>query len=355
MTTFDNRDILSLAGKILERLGDKSLDLPKESLEKVLRNLNTVLDTLNESPTAVPKITAVEPNEESCSQTESTPIAVPDDPQEELVQDASCNGIPESKDNAFSSELLRHIDDIRSGRTPPKAISNRLEGYIASGDVNRCIGHLVNEDLWNGNLGWKPTADFFAGISYIWTHAQDIFQPFDKFREISEATEKWNQQYFDTQRNYLRHNFSLERLCHLVMVYDYLHGKKANNTAHSSALRSKITVVTEKKSPFPADSANVSTTSTRLQSHRIWFFICIGGFVLLVILVMVVLSMHKPTPNEGGEGISSTLSNTPQKQPSTTTPAKEERMEIGGRKKPPAEGGKSTATAPAKENGSEKK
>ena len=35
MTTFDNRDVISLAGKILERLGDKSSNLPKESLEKI--------------------------------------------------------------------------------------------------------------------------------------------------------------------------------------------------------------------------------------------------------------------------------------------------------------------------------
>ena len=351
MTTFDNRDVLSIVGKILERLGDKSLDLTEEAKEKVLQNLNTVLDSLNESSVVVPQPASVEQPGEPCRRTEPTPIAVKDDPHTKNTPEAPRNEIPETSSNAFSSVLLQHIEDIRSGRIPPKAISDRLAGYISSGDVNHCIGHLVNEDLWNGNLGWKPAVDFYAGISYIWTHAKNIFQPFDTFREISEAKAEWNQKYFDTQRNYLRHNFSLERLCHLVMVYDYLHGKQANTV--SSAPR-KITVVTEKKPPFGPDSANVSMTSTRLQSHKKWFSICLGRFILVIQRPIVVLSMRKPKSDEGVEGTSSLQPNTTQKQP-TTTPAKEERMDIGGRKKQtPAEEEK-TSPAPAKENGSAKK
>lgn len=352
MNTSDNREILSITGKILERLGDKYLDLTEEAKKKVLQNLNTVLDILNESSAVVSQPASVEQPDEPCRRTEPTPIAVTEDLHTKTTPEASRNGIPETSSNAFSSDLLQHIDDIRSGKIPPKAISDRLAGYISSGDVNRCIGHLVNEDLWNGNLGWKPAVDFYAGISYIWTHAKDIFQPFDKFREISETKAKWNQQYFDTQRNYLRHNFSLERLCHLVMVYDFLHGKKA--TAAYSPASGKITVVTGKKSPFAADSANVSMTSTRLQSHKKSFFVFLGGSILVILLAIVVLSIRKSKTDEVVEGTPSTQSNTTQKQPATT-PAKEERMDIGGRKKQtPAEEGK-TSSAPAKENGSAKK
>ena len=35
MNTFDYREILSIAGKILERLGDKSVDLTEEAKKKV--------------------------------------------------------------------------------------------------------------------------------------------------------------------------------------------------------------------------------------------------------------------------------------------------------------------------------
>ena len=354
MTTFDNRDVLSLAGKILERLGDKSLDLPEESKEKVLQNLNAVLDTLNESSVGVPQSASVEQSGESYHPTEPTPIAVTGDPNTKTPQDASRNGIPETGNNAFSSELLQHIDDIRSGRIPPKAISNRLEGYIVSGNVNRCIGHLANEDLWNGTLGWKSATDFYAGISYIWTHAKDILEPFDTFREISETKAKWNQQYFDTQRNYLRHNFSLERLCHLVMVYDYLHGRDALRAPKPETCP-PTTGDPEKKPPFGPDSRDDTTKSTRSQSQKNWFFICIGGSVLLVILLVIVaLSMRKSKTDEVVEGTSSTQSDTTKKRPATTL-AKEERMDIGGRKKQTtAEEGKAI-TAPAKENGSEKK
>ena len=262
MATFDNHDTVAIAGKILERLGDNSLELPPESHARILHDLNDVLNVLIEAPSAASQSPsfASEKNDEEVSPASSftTPV-LHDAPSLEPPH------VVTSDNNAFSKELLQHIDDVRSGRIDPRAISDNLRSDVEKHEINRCRGDLANEDLWNGSMGWRSAADFYAAISYIWINAREVFTNFDDFREIIENKEKWNQTYFETQRNYLRHNFSLERLCHLVMVYDYLHGRKAR-IAPTHVIRTGITILPEKKPPLDNDSARANTSSTCLQS-----------------------------------------------------------------------------------------
>ena len=268
MATFDNHDAVAIAGKILERLGDKSLELPPESRAKILHDLNDALNVLIEDPSASQSASfAPEKNDEEVSSASSfTTFASHEASSPKPSQVATPDG-----NNSFSKDLLQHIDDVRFGRIEPRAISDNLRSDVERHEINRCRGDLANEDLWNGSMGWRSAADFYAAISYIWINAREVFTNFDDFREIIENKGKWNQTYFETQRNYLRHNFSLERLCHLVMVYDYLHGRKAR-IAPTPVISTKITIVPEKKHPFGNDSASANTSSTSLQSRIRWIF-----------------------------------------------------------------------------------
>lgn len=271
MATFDNHDAVAIAGKILERLGDKSLELPPESHATILHDLNDALNVLIEEPSASQSASfAPEKNDEEMSSASSFTTFTSHEassPKPFLVATPDGN-------NAFSKDLLQHIDDVRFGRIEPRAISDNLRSDVERHEINRCRGDLANEDLWNGSMGWRSAADFYAAISYIWINAREVFTNFDDFREIIENKGKWNQTYFEIQRNYLRHNFSLERLCHLVMVYDYLHGSKAR-IAPTPVIRTKITIVPEKRHPFGNDSASANTSSTSLQNRMRWIFIAV--------------------------------------------------------------------------------
>ena len=348
MATFDNHDAVAIAGKILERLGDKSLELSAESRAKILQDLNDALNVLIEAPSE-PASFAPENNDEEVSPMSSF---TPPIPQDAPSAESSQTTVPDDN-SAFSKELLQHIDDVRSGRIEPRAISDNLKSDVARHEINRCRGDIANEGLWNGNMGWRSAADFYAAISYIWVNAREVFTKFDDFREIIEDRSKWNQTYFETQRNYLRHNFSLERLCHLVMVYDYLHGREVH-IAPPPVTRPKITVVPEKKHPFGNDSASTNTSSTSLRSHKNWMFLCIGGvvFVLVALIAAFFLLRNKSHLDSGTED--NVQQQSQQAQQSSAPASSQDRMPIGGRNKS-ATGGVKDNPAPAKETGSEKK
>lgn len=357
MATFDNHDAVAIAGKILERLGDKSLELSPEARAKILQDLNDVLNVLIEDPsekTSQPASFAPENNDEEVSPASSI---TPPIPQDAPSSESSQTTAPDDN-SAFSKELLQHIDDVRSGRIEPRAISDNLKSDVERHEINRCRGDLANEGLWNGNMGWRSAADFYAAISYIWVNAREVFTKFDDFREIIEDKGKWDQTYFETQRNYLRHNFSLERLCHLVMVYDYLHGREAR-MAPTPATRTKIIVVPEKKHPFGNDSASANTSSTSLQgpkkpSHKNRMFLCIGGvvFVLVALIAAFFLLRDKSHLDSGTED--NVQQQSKQTQQSSAPASSQDRMQIGGRDKP-ATGSVKDRPAPVKETGSEKK
>jgi hypothetical protein len=106
------------------------------------------------------------------------------------------------------------------GRPPAESFRRIIENK----DKTRCIGAIAFEDLWTGADGWKSPDALWDMTIYVWRLVPEFFAAYDPDRTIEEDSSKWTQQYFDEQRNFLRHNFCLERLCHLVMVHEYLHG-----------------------------------------------------------------------------------------------------------------------------------
>lgn len=105
-----------------------------------------------------------------------------------------------------------------------RPLSESFRRTIENKDKTRCIGAIAFEDLWTGENGWKSPDALWDMTIYVWRLVPEFFAAYDPDRTIKEDSSKWTQQYFDEQRNFLRHNFCLERLCHLVMVHEYLHG-----------------------------------------------------------------------------------------------------------------------------------
>lgn len=126
-----------------------------------------------------------------------------------------------------SMSLSEVVNEIQSTTCSGRPLSERFRVEVEQHDRTRCIASIVFEDLWNGFDGWKPPSDFWGMVIFVWRNAPDFFEDYDSDREIIEESTKWTQHYFDEQRNFLRHNFCLKRLCHLVMVYEYLHGAEA--------------------------------------------------------------------------------------------------------------------------------
>ena len=130
---------------------------------------------------------------------------------------------------AFSGgSLAGCVEKIKNATIPGRPLSDEFRRDVENHDKTRCVGSLVFEDLWNGFGGWKSPDSFWNLVIFLWKNAPGFFdERYDPERPISENPALWTQRYFDDQRNYLRHNFCIERLCHLVMVYEYLHGAEA--------------------------------------------------------------------------------------------------------------------------------
>lgn len=170
--------------------------------------------------------------------------------------------------------LSEVVNEIQSTTCSGRPLSERFRVEVEQHDRTRCIASIVFEDLWNGFDGWKPSSVFWEMVVFVWRKAPNFFEDYDPDREIIEESTKWTQRYFDEQRNFLRHNFCLKRLCHLVMVYEYLHGAEA-------------TV----KKPSPASFTPTNTnryvyenTPRSSRANR-------GIFFCLAIVVCVVLSV----------------------------------------------------------------
>jgi len=124
--------------------------------------------------------------------------------------------------------LSECVERIKQSTSLGHPLSERFSREVKERDRARCVGSIAFEDLWNGYGGWKSPEVLWDMVIYVWRNAPDLFDTqYDSEREIIEDSSAWTQGYFDDQRNYLRHNFCLKRLCHLVMVYEYLHGAKA--------------------------------------------------------------------------------------------------------------------------------
>lgn len=115
--------------------------------------------------------------------------------------------------------LAEVVEEIKTTPRPEKSISERLREAVAQHDQTQCIVAIVDEieRLRDRKVSANTILDT---VSFVWRNAPDFFEAYDPDRKIEEDKSAWTQDYFDEQLRYLRRNFCLERLCHLVMVCD---------------------------------------------------------------------------------------------------------------------------------------
>lgn len=175
------------------------------------------------------------------------------------------------------SDLTTVVEGITSTTSLGRPLSERFGGLVAQHDRSRCIAAIVFEDIWNGAAGWKPPKVLWDMVVYVWRNAPDLFGDYDSDLEIKEARSEWTQRYFDDQRNSLRFNFCLRRLCHLVMVYEHLHGDKAQ-VRHEEPRRSAQSVA-----PQPC-----ATTNSSRMGRSSWR----GAMVIVPVILLLGTSMY---------------------------------------------------------------
>lgn len=189
----------------------------------------------------------------------------------------SRGGADSNINSGISTDLSTVVEGVKSTTSLGQPLSERFRGLVAQHDKTRCIAAIVFEDIWNGSAGWKPPKVLWDMVVYVWRNAPDFFGDYDPDLEIKECSSEWTQRYFDDQRNSLRFNFCLRRLCHLVMVYEHLHGAKAR-VHHEEARRPAKNDV-----PQPC----VTTTSSRI-GHSSWR----GAMVIVPVILLLGTSMY---------------------------------------------------------------
>ena len=202
------------------------------------------------------------------------------DPRHNQSAGEQMKGEDAARSLAFSGgSLTGCVEKIKNATIPGRPLSDEFRRDVENHDKTRCVGSLVFEDLWNGFGGWKSPDSFWNLVIYLWKNAPGFFdERYDPERPISENPAVWTQRYFDDQRNYLRHNFCIERLCHLVMVYEYLHGDEAKKRRE------------ERRRPMPEVVVqSPSAVNPQRSGRSVWRVMTIIAPVILLLGATVYL------------------------------------------------------------------
>ncbi|NMA19457.1 MAG: hypothetical protein GX927_02660 [Lentisphaerae bacterium] len=204
-------DIKARINKLAEKISSSEL-LPaqKEKIISLLGKIEDIMATYNEGFN-----TPVQP----MSQTETTThVAEPGGNADASPVDAG----------VAPTELDVFIEKVKHGDYQCTYINSSLAEEAKNKDRNRCKGRMTSEVLWRNEYDQHiSTEKLWETASALWNDFPEIFEPFDQDREIDSNSDRWSVEYLDKQRNYLRYNFSLERLCHLILIYDKLYGNRA--------------------------------------------------------------------------------------------------------------------------------
>lgn len=211
-----------------------------------------------------------------------------EDKKDYVVVDSNENS--EQTTGITSAEKLQELlNIITNGECIPEHLTTDLENYAKGKNKSGCIGAIVDESLWDGSLIGKVSKEqLIKGIVAIRNDFPEIFVPFNEELPIKEDSSSWTIGYFNTQRNLLRTNFALERLCHLVLVYEKLFCETAKD---------------KKPAPFVAGSDNVqgNSDSQIRQALKKKLLIVVGSVVLiLAILGILLLKMDNKTTVQYG-------------------------------------------------------
>lgn len=189
-----------------------------------------------------------------------------------------------------SKNLKAVVAEVRASSSPGNPLSEEIRNAVLNHDRTKCVAAFAFEDIWDGACGWTLPKDIWESIVFAWRKAPDFFKEYDPDREIVEDLSRWNQRYFEEQRNYLRHNFCLERLCHLVMIYENLHGaeivrsKQASNQAGRPHAEESVR---DSRPQHSIKQASTKHTATARHGCGCVFAMCA---VIVTVALLLILS-----------------------------------------------------------------
>lgn len=182
--------------------------------------------------------------------------------------------------------LSEVVSELKSAPRTEGLVVDRLCDAIAQKDREGCIAFFTWKERWSGFGGLSKVRDFTDAAACVWQNAPEFFVPYDEKRPIDENPSVWTEEYFDRQRGYLRHNFCLERLCHLVMVYDRLHPVETPTSAPKPSVPTPSVTTQILRAPAP---------KPREKS------LCLFLLLLVLIGILFILSVNlKGCYNEKG-------------------------------------------------------
>lgn len=186
-----------------------------------------------------------------------------------------------------NKNLTEAVAEVKASTFLGHPLSESIQDAVFQRDRPWCIALLASEDLWDGARGWTLPKDIWDTLVFVWRNVPEFFKEYDPDREIVEDSSKWTQRYFDDQRNYLRHNFCLERLCHLVMVYEALHGEKFNDRGRMADLSGSIQAAPSvRRSESFVEMGTPNRASATKRLHRYVTGVCVV-FVATAILLFL--------------------------------------------------------------------
>ena len=196
-----------------------------------------------------------------------------------------------------SNGLAEFVAKVKNKAYRCSYVSSLLAEDVKNKDKNRCKGRMTSEVLWRDEYDEHiSTSRLLETACSLWQDFPDLFEQFDQDREIDANQAHWNAEYLVKQSNYLRHNFALERLCHLILVYNKLYGNRDTNPQKRSTITGKTSVSPHSSvsrrasdcSPFVHDP-DCTTTARQTKYHQDRFPIGmrVAIYVLIAILIFI--------------------------------------------------------------------
>ena len=153
-------------------------------------------------------------------------------------------------------------------------IDDDFSESVSKKEKSKCIGMLLNLNIWLPEDAAKAQSpDFFiAVLGTLLKLYPEIFVTYDPEREIVKQKDSWDCEYFEKQIDFLRHNFSLERVSHVIEVYTIVFWNK---------------MLKEKKC-----NGEVSIPALNIISGLHGNMSTLSSLILIIVIVLIIIVIY---------------------------------------------------------------
>ena len=183
--------------------------------------------------------------------------------------------------------LASAVEDVKSTTDKGRPLTSCLEEVVLEHDRNRCVAEFALDVFWDENTG----NDLWGAVVFVWRNSPEFFAEYDTDIAIIEDPAEWTPDYFAKQRNSLRQDFSLERLCHLVMVYEHLHETEFNDRRPAPAQSERVQSAVPVRRSGPSVERNHAPR--RAPETRRWHWCALGVCVVLVVVAILLFLSYQ--------------------------------------------------------------